>query len=40
MEDKILLWVVFNIVVGGILFLDLYVLHRHAHVVSIREAAV
>lgn len=40
MEDKILLWVVFNIVVGGLLFLDLYVFHRHAHVVSIREAAV
>ena len=38
MDSQILLWVVFNIFVLGILALDLLVLHRKAHAVSLREA--
>lgn len=38
MESHLLLWVVFNIFVLGILALDLLVLHRKAHAVSLREA--
>jgi len=38
MESHLLLWVVFNILVLGILALDLLVLHRKAHAVSLREA--
>ncbi len=34
------LWVLFGLVVGGVLFLDLFVLHRKAHEVRMREAAV
>jgi TerC family integral membrane protein len=33
-------WLAFLAFVGFLLFLDLFVFHRHAHVVSIREAAV
>ena len=33
-------WVAFNVLIVGLLMLDLFVLHRHAHVVTIREAAV
>jgi tellurite resistance protein TerC len=32
------LWIVLAAVIGGFLALDLFVFHRHAHVVSIREA--
>ena len=38
MDSQILLWVIFNIFVLGILALDLLVLHRKAHAVSLREA--
>jgi tellurite resistance protein TerC len=37
--DPIWLWVVFNVFVLGMLALDLGVFHRHAHQVSMREAA-
>ena len=33
-------WLAFNVFIVGMLFLDLFVLHRHAHVVSLREAAI
>jgi len=33
-------WVAFNALIVGLLLLDLFVLHRHAHVVTIREAAL
>ena len=33
-------WLAFNAFIVGMLILDLLVLHRHAHVVSVREAAV
>ncbi|MFA7297343.1 MAG: TerC family protein [Dehalococcoidia bacterium] len=33
-------WVAFNALIVGLLLLDLFVLHRHAHVVTIREAAI
>ena len=38
MDSQVLLWVIFNIFVLGILALDLLVLHRKAHTVSLREA--
>jgi tellurite resistance protein TerC len=40
MDSQLLLWVIFNIFVLGILALDLLVLHRKAHAVSLREALV
>jgi tellurite resistance protein TerC len=40
MDSQLFLWVVFNVFVLGILALDLLVLHRKAHAVSLREAAV
>jgi tellurite resistance protein TerC len=39
MDSQLFLWVIFNIFVLGILALDLLVLHRKAHAVSLREAA-
>ena len=33
-------WLAFNVFIVGMLLLDLFVLHRHAHVVSLREAAI
>ena len=33
-------WIAFNALIVGLLLLDLFVLHRHAHVVTIREAAI
>ncbi len=38
MDSQVFLWVVFNIFVLGILAVDLLVLHRKAHTVSLREA--
>jgi tellurite resistance protein TerC len=38
MDSQVLLWVVFNIFVLGILAVDLLVLHRKAHAVTLREA--
>jgi tellurite resistance protein TerC len=38
MNSQLYLWVIFNIFVLGILALDLLVLHRKAHAVSLREA--
>jgi len=40
MDSQLFLWVIFNIFVLGILALDLLVLHRKAHTVSLREALV
>jgi tellurite resistance protein TerC len=40
MDSQLFLWVIFNIFVLGILALDLLVLHRTAHTVSLREALV
>ncbi len=40
MTPTILLWVVFTLVVLGMLALDLGVFHRRAHAVSVKEAAV
>ena len=34
------LWIAFNAVVAGLLLLDLGILHRRAHAVSIREASL
>ena len=39
MDSQLYLWVIFNVAVLGILALDLLVLHRKAHAVSLREAA-
>ena len=39
MDSQLFLWVVFNVFDLGILALDLLVLHRKAHAVSLREAA-
>jgi tellurite resistance protein TerC len=39
MDSQLFLWVIFNIFVLGILALDLLVLHRKAHAVTLREAA-
>ena len=40
MDSQLFLWVIFNIFVLGILALDLLVLHRKAHTVSLREALI
>jgi tellurite resistance protein TerC len=40
METNIWFWVLFNLFVIGMLVLDLGVFHRHAHAVTVREAAV
>jgi tellurite resistance protein TerC len=37
-SDRLLLWIVFNVCVLGLLALDLGVLHRKAHAVSLKEA--
>jgi tellurite resistance protein TerC len=37
-SDSLFLWVIFNVFVLGVLALDLLVLHRKAHAVSLREA--
>jgi len=37
-SDSLFLWVIFNVVVLGVLALDLLVLHRKAHAVSLRES--
>jgi len=37
-SDSLFLWVIFNLFVLGVLALDLLVLHRKAHAVSLREA--
>lgn len=37
--DPILMWVGFNILVLALLSLDLFVFHREAHEVSLKEAA-
>ena len=39
MLDSIWMWVAFNAFVLAMLFLDLFVFHRKAHEVSLREAA-
>ncbi|PIU57744.1 MAG: hypothetical protein COS89_03765 [Deltaproteobacteria bacterium CG07_land_8_20_14_0_80_38_7] len=39
-EQRIILFIVFNIVVFGMLFIDLKVVHRKSHVVSMKEAAI
>ena len=33
-------WIIFAVVVGGLLFVDLFVFHRDAHAVKMREAAI
>jgi tellurite resistance protein TerC len=38
--DQLWLWIGFNLVVLALLALDLGVFHRHAHVVSVKEATV
>ena len=38
MDSPLFLWIIFNVFVLGILALDLLVLHRKAHAVSLREA--
>ena len=40
MQAEKWMWVIFNVVVAGLLFVDLRVFNRHAHVVSIKEAAI
>lgn len=40
MDGMLWVWVVFNVFVLGMLALDLGVFHRHAHVVSIKEASI
>ncbi len=37
-SDSLFLWIIFNVFVLGVLALDLLVLHRKAHTVSLREA--
>ena len=37
-SDSLFLWVIFNVFVLGVLALDLLVLHRKAHAVSLRES--
>ncbi|MBU2574356.1 MAG: TerC family protein [Elusimicrobia bacterium] len=39
MSNEVILWIIFNVVVAGLLYVDLKIINRHAHVVSIREAA-
>jgi tellurite resistance protein TerC len=40
MESTLLLWVAFAVFIVGMLALDLFVFHRDAHEVSMREAAI
>ncbi len=40
MSNEAILWIVFNLVVAGLLYVDLKIINRHAHVVSFREAAL
>ena len=40
MTGDLLIWVVLGVLILGMLALDLFVFHRHAHEVSLREAAV
>jgi tellurite resistance protein TerC len=40
MESTLLLWVAFAVFIVGMLALDLFVFHRDAHEVSVREAAL
>ncbi len=40
MSSDLTIWLVLFALIGGMLALDLFVFHRHAHEVSIREAAV
>ncbi|MDQ7774297.1 MAG: TerC family protein [Elusimicrobiales bacterium] len=40
MSNEAILWTVFNLAVAGLLYFDLKVVSRHAHVVSFREAAL
>ncbi len=35
--DRMILWIAFNVLVLGMLALDLLVVHRKAHVVSLRR---
>jgi len=39
-SNEAILWIVFNVAVAGLLYIDLKIINRHAHVVSFREAAV
>ena len=39
-SSQVLMWIAFNVVVLGMLFLDLGVFHRKAHQVNLREALV
>ena len=39
MSSEAVLWIVFNVVVAGLLYVDLKVINRHAHLVTFREAA-
>ena len=38
--DQLWLWIGFNLFVLALLALDLGVFHRHAHVVSVKEAGI
>jgi tellurite resistance protein TerC len=38
--ERLILWIVFNVFVLGLLALDLGILHRKAHAVSIKEASI
>ena len=40
MTQPILLWSVFHLVLAVMLYLDLWVVNRRAHTISIREAAI
>lgn len=40
MTHPVLPWIVFNVVIAAMLYLDLGVLQRRAHVISIKEAAI
>ncbi len=39
MSNEAVLWIVFNVVVAGLLYIDLKIINRHAHVITFREAA-
>ncbi|MBI1992772.1 MAG: TerC family protein, partial [Candidatus Omnitrophica bacterium] len=36
-ENGLMLWVIFSAVIAAMLYVDLGVVNRHAHVVSIKE---
>ena len=40
MSQTVLMWIIFNLVIVAMLYLDLGVLQRRAHVISIKEAAI